>query len=81
MPIQVKLIFTIFIVIVGIAICFINPKANNAGPSWFWRLGKADPFKLSLFKSDGSFRKYTKLAILIWFIIFLTLIWLIVPIK
>jgi hypothetical protein len=75
MPIQVKLIFTIFTVIVGIAICFINPKANNAGPTWLWSLGKNDPIRFLLFKTDGSFRKYTKLGILIFAVIFLALIW------
>ncbi len=81
MPLQIKLIFSIFVLIVGIAICFISPQANNAGPRWLWRHGKADPLRLLLFKSDGSLRKYTKLGILTWFIIFLVLIWFFVPTR
>lgn len=81
MPIQVKLIFTIFGIIVGIAISFINPKLNNAGPDYLWRLGSIDPFRLALFKKDGSFRRYTKLAMLTWIAIFVAIIWFFVPIK
>ena len=72
----VKLIFTVCVVLIGTAICFIDPKANNAGPDWFWRLGKRDPVRNMICRPDGTLRKYTKLGILIWFAVFLIIIWM-----
>lgn len=70
-----NLIITVFIVLLGIAICFIDPKANNAGPNWFWRGGKNDLFRNLLCRPDGSFRRYTKLGILIWWAVCLAIFW------
>lgn len=78
---QVKLMFTIFAVVVGIVVYFIDPKANIAGPDWFWRLGKYDPFRNLLCRPNGTFRRYTKLGILLWFALCLSIIWVLVPTK
>ena len=75
MPVEVKYVFTLFTLLVSIGIYFINPKANIAGPNWFWKVGKKDPFRNMFCKEDGTFRKYTKLGIYLWFGIVLTIIW------
>lgn len=79
MPNEVKIIFTIFIVLVGIGILLINPKSNNAGPNWLWRQGKDDLMRTILFREDGSFRRFTKFGSLLFFALFLAMIWLAIP--
>ena len=78
---QVKLIFTVLIVVTGIFIWFIDSSNNNTGSDDAWCMGSSDPFRRLLFKPNGAFRKYTKLGLFIWLIFFLVLIWFIVPIK
>lgn len=79
MPNEAKIIFTIFIVFVGIGILLINPKANNAGQNWLWRQGKGDLMRAILFRNDGSFRRFTKFGSLLFFLLFLAMIWLAIP--
>ena len=81
METQVKLIFTVAVVVVSIAFCFVNPKANNAGPDWFWPFGKHNSIRNLICRPDGSFRRYTKLGTLLWFAVFLAIIWILVPTK
>jgi len=73
----IKIIFTIIAVLVGTAIFFVDTKANNAGPNWFWRLGDRDPVRNAICRPDGTLKKYIKLATIILFAIFLLFIWLI----
>jgi len=75
----VKIIFTTFVLVVGVAICFVDPNANNAGPDWFWGLGKNDPVRNLMCRPDGSLRRYTKLGIFVWFGVFLLILWLLLP--
>ncbi|MEX0774088.1 MAG: hypothetical protein WD042_00090 [Phycisphaeraceae bacterium] len=75
----IKLLFTAFAIVVGIAICLIDPKADNAGPGWIWRLGRYDPIRNIICRPDGALRRYTKVGILLWFAVFLAMIWLIAP--
>ena len=77
MPLQVKLIFTCATVTIAIAVLFIDPKGDNAGPAWLWRGGKGDPVRNTICRTDGSLRKYTRLGILTWFVVFLTALWLV----
>lgn len=77
MEFQAKIIFTCIIVLTGIGVSLIDPNANNAGPDSFWVGGRKDLFRNMLCRSDGSFRRYTKIGILIWFAVFLAGIWLI----
>ena len=76
MPYQVKIIFTVATLLAAIAVLFINSAAVNAGPDWFWRLGRRDPFRNLFFRRDGTLRRHTKAGILAFFTIFLTAIWL-----
>ena len=79
MPEGVKLLFTTFLVAVYVGVLFARSKANNAGPKWLWRGGSNDLLRQLLFRSDGSLRKYTKLAIGVWFMFYLAVLWLVVP--
>jgi hypothetical protein len=79
MSVGVKVIFTIVICVLGIALFFVDSKANNAGPNWFWRLGSTDPVRALLFHPDGSFRRFIKAGALIFFGAGLLMLWLLVP--
>lgn len=76
MPVGVKCLFTVAAVLCAIAIYFIDPHANNAGPGWLWRGRQEDPFRKLIFREDGSLRKHTKLGIYLWFEVWLALLWL-----
>ena len=65
-----KLLFTAAIVLAGIVVCFIDFQADNAGPDSFWRFGRRDPVRRLICRGDGSFRRYTKLGLLLWFAVF-----------
>lgn len=81
MPHQVKLIFTCAVIGMAIAVLFINPRVDNAGPGWMWRGGRKDGLRNLLCREDGTLRKYTKPAILCWFALGLALLWFAVPGK
>jgi len=55
------------ITIVGLL--FVDPKADNRGPSRQYHLGKYDPFYRIPFRSDGSLRKHTKLFLILWIVL------------
>ena len=69
MPFGVKIVFTIFMLIIALGFIFIDPGVNNAGPDWFWRGGKNDLLRTILMREDGKFRKYTKLGGLVYFLL------------
>ena len=75
---KIKIIFTVIAVILSIAIYSIPSSSSFAGSNRFWRGGKDDPFRNALFQTDGSFRKYTKLFIILWFYLCLGVLWLFV---
>jgi hypothetical protein len=75
---HVKIIFTVFAIAIGVAICFIDPKGNNAGSDWFWKGGRHDPIRNLICRPDGTFRRFTKVGILMWFAAFLAILWLVV---
>ncbi|MAG93380.1 MAG: hypothetical protein CMJ48_06485 [Planctomycetaceae bacterium] len=70
-----KLLFTAAIVLVSIAVCFIDSKADNAGPDSFWRFGRRDLVRRLICREDGSFRRYTKPGILLWFVALAAIVW------
>jgi hypothetical protein len=72
---QFKIIFTVFAVAIAVAICFIDPKRNNAGPDWFWKGGRRDPIRNLICQRDGTFRRFTKVSILMWFAAWLAILW------
>ena len=74
----VKIILTIAMLAIGVAVCFIDPKANNAGPDWFWSPGKHDPFRNLLCRRDGSLRRHAKLGMLLWILLGTLLLWTLV---
>jgi len=76
MEIQIKIGFTIAMVLVGIAVLFVNPNANNAGPDWMWRGGKNDILRRLICRPDGTLRPAGKPIILLLFAVFTALIWL-----
>jgi hypothetical protein len=77
MPLQVKLIFTCATIVIGVAVLFIDVKADNAGPNWFWRGGKSDLMRNAICRPDGSFRKYTKGGILTCLALLVAALWLV----
>lgn len=79
MPIVAKAIFTVGVVVLMVALCFVKSEAGNAGSNWFWRLGKIDPLRNLLLRPDGSLKRFTKDAALAFFGVFLLVLWFIVP--
>ena len=71
-----KLVFTIISVLAAVVICLIDPQGDNAGPDSLWRLGKRDPIRNLICKPDGTFRRFTKAGILLWFAACLAILWL-----
>jgi len=76
MPLGVKCLFTVAAVLFAIAIYFIDPNANNAGPDWIWQGGKKNPIRNLLCREDGTLRKHTKLGTYLWIELWLMLLWL-----
>lgn len=79
MPFSIKIAFTIA-TFVGIVLLFLAAtKKDNASPNSFWRGGGNDPFRNLFFKIDGSFRRFAKVSILVIFLIWLLVLWMLVP--
>ena len=79
MPLNIKIIFTIFVIIIGLLIIFLTPKKKNAGPDWIWRFGKDDPFRNLFFNPDGSMKHLMKTLILVVFAVLLSIVWILIP--
>jgi hypothetical protein len=74
---EVKIIFTVFGVVVGLWIWLVRPGPSNAGPDWLWAgWGKRNPIRWLVFREDGSYRRYAKAGILLWFVAYLAILWL-----
>ena len=75
MYIEEKIIATIILIFILIAICFVDPRRNSL-PTW-----KTDPLfgKPGLFlKENGAMRKWTKLGFITFFSFWIFVIWVIV---
>ena len=79
MPIKLKVLVSIFTLLIAVTICFVDPKANNAGPDWLWCIGKNDPVRNLLCKSDGTLRRFAKVGILSFFGLVLLILWFVIP--
>jgi hypothetical protein len=59
----------LFIVIVAAGIgmaVFLFTK--GAGPDWLWQGGRGDLVRTVLFREDGSWRRYAKLGVLLFWL-------------
>jgi hypothetical protein len=77
MPTGVKWIFTFTaLCLLPFVLWALRPgQARTVSPRWF-RLGKNDPFFYGPFKADGTPRKFAWCFVLGWFVLFLTVLWL-----
>jgi len=75
MPLPLRIVFTAFIVTVGIVLCTV-------GRSWFcglyhdpsrWVWGESDPFRFTFFDRNGDIRR---LPLCIFYGVLLALLWL-----
>lgn len=73
MPLELKIMITAVVVLSAPLILFLNIKA---GPDSHWRCGRYDPFRIILFRENGTLRRYSKLGILLWLAVALTGIWM-----
>ena len=80
METELKICLSIAVFAVGVAVLFVDSGADNAGPSWLWKLGKHDPVRNLICRSIGTLRKYTKHCIIACYLAFISLIW-ILPAK
>jgi len=79
MDFNIKIIFTLAIIIIGALIFFADPGKGSAGPDWIWRFGKNDSFRNLFFCKNGSMRRFSKLFIMIIFSVVLLMLWILVP--
>jgi hypothetical protein len=77
MPVHMKVVFTVFVLVVHSAAVFaLRPGQTHRVGTWMWKLGAADPMRRALFSDNGLPRKYTWLLATLWFGLFLVVIWL-----
>ena len=74
MPIEGKVMFTVFAGVVTSLILFLK---MTSGPDSHWPLGRKQPIRNLLFRNDGSLRKYSKLGMLLWIWGVVAVIWLV----
>ena len=79
MHVQVKMLVTALIVAVGLALLFVDSRTDSAGPHWLWRGGRRDPVRQALFRNDGSLRRLSKPAMLLWLLFGIAVLWIAVP--
>lgn len=60
------LVGTFFSFLLGIFNPFV---ANKAGPDWLWMGGRGDVIRALYFRSNGSFRRYGRPALVLTFIL------------
>ena len=70
-----KLVISGLLSVIIVGLLFVNPKADNRGPSWSYIGGKNDPFYWGLFAGDGSLRSYVKPMLITCFSIGLLVLW------
>jgi hypothetical protein len=80
MGILLKTIFTfalfgLFMVIV----LFVDRGDRGSSDARWWRGGQRDLARRLLMHPDGNFRSKTKLALSLFFLVFITLLWTVVP--
>jgi len=51
---------------------------KGAGPDWIWRGGRRDPVRNLLFRPDGTWRRYAKLGVLIFWLVCLLSAYLVI---
>ena len=66
MPVgTILFIITVVAAGIGMAIFFFT---KGAGPNWLWRGGRGDLMRTILFRDDGSWRRYGKLGVLLFWL-------------
>jgi len=76
MNIEIKFVFTAFILIIYFIIFFFVDFGDSEKFSFsVWRGGKSDPFRKLILNDDGSFKKNSKLLIGAFLSMILLLIW------
>lgn len=70
-----RVILSTVAVAMAIAVFWVDPHRDNAGPAWFWRGGAQDGFRKLCFKPGGQLRAGVKPFLLIWFAAFVWLVW------
>jgi len=78
MPIGTILFFVV--IAAGVAF-FVFLLKGGSGPDWAWRLGRRDPIRIMFFREDGSWRRYGKLFIFLWNVVFVLLVFFVFFVK
>lgn len=80
MEISLKTAFTVALCVV-LAIVVLFVKRGDRGPRevHWWRGGERDPVRRLLLRSDGQFRPGAKLGIATFVLVFIVLLWTVVP--
>lgn len=71
----IKVLFTV-VYLVGIAYVALLPSGVDlAGPDWKWRGGRKDLFRNVIHREDGSLRRYSRHALIAFYVLLLVLNW------
>lgn len=76
MEINLKIFFTILIVLLALAVIVINPNKIVPFRENFWRGGEKDSLRNLFYKRSGEPRKYLKHITILWFATVILVIWL-----
>jgi hypothetical protein len=74
-----KLLITGVIAAIAVAVLLANSSADNAGPDWLWQGSKRDPLRRLVFRDDGSLRRSAKASIVVWLLVFILIVWFVLP--
>ncbi len=76
MPIQVKLIFTVFALLVLVFVLFFKKVDSGSKADWLWRGGKNDSIRKLIGSNSGNTSKATKAALCVAIAGWILFVWI-----
>lgn len=74
MDFEVKIIFTIFCIFICVGL-FITDRGDDRSHAG-WMGGVSDPIRMLIMNKNGTFRKFYKAFVVVFFLVFLTIVWI-----
>ena len=80
MEIELKWFFTAILAAVSVIVMvFVDRGDNGDADAHLWRGGADDQIRRLLFCPDGRLKPWSKVGLIVWFIVGIAVLWLIVP--
>jgi hypothetical protein len=75
MEIETKYFFTVATIVVALVIALaVTPQHVDSGVGW--TRGNRNLLRRMLYDSDGKLRKHAKLAVILYFVLFIGILWM-----